>query len=61
MPSGISMDNATKALTVSKDCTLFNTNSVLVFKCSTDENGVYDTRTIMKIKDGVNGVDGYSI
>ena len=63
--SGITMDVATKALTITKDCQLFNTNSILVFKCLTDGiidgKQVFDTRTIMKIKDGVNGVDGYSI
>ena len=65
LPTGISMDVASKALTISKNCELFNSSTILVFKCITDgtvdNKVVYDTRTIMKIKDGVNGVDGYSI
>ena len=40
---------------------LFNSSTILIFKCITDETVdnkvVYDTRKIMKIKDSVNGVD----
>lgn len=60
-PTGISINVSTKALTIAKNCTLFNISTLLVFKCLTDDNNIYDTRTIMKIKDGVNGIDGYSI
>ena len=62
LPTGISMDVASKALTISRNCELFNNSTILVFKCITDgtvdNKVVYDTRTIMKVKDGVNG---YSI
>lgn len=61
LPTGITMNSDTKALSIANNCDLFNTSTILVFKCLTNDNNIYDTRTIMKIKDGVNGIDGYSI
>ena len=69
LPNGITMNSSTKALTISKNCELFNSNSVLVFKCTSNaeddnNNDIYDTQTISQIKDGqdgINGIDGYSI
>lgn len=61
LPTGITMNSDTKALSIANNCDLFNISTILVFKCLTDDNNIYDTRTIMKIKDGVNGIDGYSI
>ena len=61
LPTGITMNSDTKALSIANNCDLFNISTILVFKCLTDDNNISDTRTIMKIKDGVNGIDGYSI
>lgn len=49
--SGITIDEDAR-LTLAKNCELFDTNSTLVFKCSTDYADVYDTITIARIVDG---------
>lgn len=61
LPTGITINSTTRVLTIAKDCTLFNSNSVLVFKCNSNDSNIYNTATVMRIKDGTNGTDGYSI
>lgn len=58
LPTGISINSNTHVLTISKTCQLFNNSSAITFKCLTNDNNVYDTVTIIRVSDGINGEDG---
>lgn len=55
---GLSFNIETKQLTIQNNCELFNLNSTLTFRCRTNDSNVYDTISISRIKDGVNGERG---
>ena len=58
LPTGISINSNTHILTISRTCQLFNNSSAITFRCLTSDNNVYDTVTIIRVSDGVNGEDG---
>ena len=58
LPTGISINGTTHALTVTNGSQVFSSVDTVTFKCSTNDNDVYDVLTITKVKDGINGQNG---
>lgn len=59
LPTGITINN--NIVTVANNSEIFDTTDTVLFKCTTDNNEVYDIITITRVKDGANGADGRGI
>lgn len=61
LPSGITINNTTKVITLTNNSAVFNNADTVTFKCTTSDNNVYDILTVTRVKDGApgsNGTDG---
>lgn len=58
LPTGVSINN--NIITVTNNSEIFNATDTVLFKCTTDNNQVYDIITITRVKDGKNGTNGTS-
>ena len=53
LPTGISINN--NIITIQNNSEVFNSTDTVLFKCTTNNNEVYDIITITRVKDGVDG------